>query len=140
LVEILQLQKECYQTEAETYNDYNIPPLTQDLESLKDEFKKSTILKGMVNGHIIASVRGYSDKETCYIERLIVNKDYQNRGLGRLLMNSIESIFKDCTRFELFTGFKSQKNLYLYNKLGYNEFKQQKINENLTFVYLEKKR
>ena len=55
-------------------------------------------------------------------------------------MDSIELIFKDCNRFELFTGFKSEKNFHLYNKLGYKEFKQQKLNDNLVLVYLEKKK
>jgi GNAT superfamily N-acetyltransferase len=138
LEEILQLQKDCYLPEAEIYKEYNIPPLVQDLKSLEHEFKKSVILKGIADGKIIASVRGFSKDGTCYIGRLIVHEDYQNKGIGKLLMNSIESIFRDCSGFELFTGFKSQKNLYLYNKLGYKEFKREKISDNLTFVYLEK--
>jgi hypothetical protein len=32
--EILTLQKLCYQSEAEIYNDYNIPPLIQALEEM----------------------------------------------------------------------------------------------------------
>ncbi len=138
LADILQLQKDCYLIEAEIHNEYNIPPLNQDLKSLEDDFNNTTILKGEYEGQIIASVRGFSKKGTCYIGRLIVKKDFQNKGIGRLLMNSIESIFKDCNRFELFTGFKSQKNLYFYNKLGYKEFKRMEISDNLKLVYLEK--
>jgi GNAT superfamily N-acetyltransferase len=135
---ILQLQKGCYMTEAEIYNDYNIPPLQQDLKSLKGEFKNTTILKVVVNGEIVGSVRGFIDNETAYIGKLIVKNDFQNKGIGQLLLGSIESTFKDCNRFELFTGFKSLKNLYLYNKLGYKEFKRQTINESLIIIYLEK--
>ena len=137
---ILELQKDCYMTEAAIYNDYNIPPLKQDLESLKNEFKNTTILKSLINGQIVGSVRGFVDNETFYIGKLIVKKEFQNKGIGRLLLDSIELTFKDCTRFELFTGFKSQKNLYLYNKLGYKEFKRQRIHDNLTMIYLEKKK
>lgn len=135
---ILQLQKDCYMTEAKIYNDYNIPPLQQDLKSLKSEFKNTTILKVVVNGEIVGSVRGFIDNETAYIGKLIVKSDFQNKGIGQLLLGSIESTFKDCNRFELFTGFKSLKNLYLYNKLGYKEFKRQTINESLIIIYLEK--
>ena len=137
---ILQLQKDCYMMEAQIYNDYNIQPLNQDLTSIENEFKNTTILKATVNKEIIGSVRGFYENSTCYIGKLIVKKDYQNKGIGRLLMDSIELIFKDCNRFELFTGFKSEKNLHLYNKLGYKEFKQQKLNDNLVLVYLEKKK
>ena len=53
-------------------------------------------------------------------------------------MKEIEEQLDKCSRYELFTGHKSEKNLSLYNKLGYSEFKRQCINEKLTLVYLEK--
>jgi len=136
---ILQLQKDCYITEAEIYDDYNIQPLLQDLKSLENEFEHTVILKGVIDGEIVGSVRGFLDDETAYIGKLIVRKDFQNNGIGRLLLDAIESTFKESNRFELFTGFKSQKNLYLYNKLGYKEFKRQIVNDNLELIYLEKR-
>jgi hypothetical protein len=36
--EILTLQKLAYQSEAEIYNDFNIPPLVQTLESIEKDF------------------------------------------------------------------------------------------------------
>ncbi|PXY45042.1 GNAT family N-acetyltransferase [Flavobacterium hydrophilum] len=138
LVTILQLQKDCYLSEAEIYNDYEIQPLTQDLESLEKEFENSIILKSVINGEIAGSIRGYEAEGTAYIGKLIVRSDHQNKGIGRKLMVAIETSFKDCNRFELFTGFKSEKNLYLYNKIGYSEFKRKIIDDNLTLVYLEK--
>jgi hypothetical protein len=38
------------------------------------------------------------------------------------LMISFEGIVESAKRFELFTGHKSIKNIYLYQKLGYREF------------------
>jgi len=87
---------------------------------------------------IVGSVRGYKENGTCFIGRLIVDSKFQNKGFGKLLMNNIEKEFSGCTRLELFTGDKSNKNLYLYNKLGYKEFKRQRINEKLVLIYLEK--
>ena len=37
--EILSLQKLSYLSEAQMYNDYDIPPLTQTLEELKADFE-----------------------------------------------------------------------------------------------------
>jgi hypothetical protein len=54
-------------------------------------------------------------------------------------MNRIEKDFKKAKRFEIFTGHKSERNLYLYQKLGYQPFKSVKANEKLTIVYLEKR-
>ncbi len=135
---ILQLQKECYQTEAAIYNDYNIPPLQQDIQALEKEFAEQVFIKAVAYGEIIGSVRAFFDGETCFVGKLIVKKDFQNQGIGKLLLDSIELTFQMCKRFELFTGHKSLKNLYLYNKQGYNEFSKKVINDNMTMIYLEK--
>jgi predicted GNAT family N-acyltransferase len=138
---ILNLQKECYQTEAELHNEFDIPPLTQTLDSIKEEFQQGTFfLKGVIDGQLIASVRGHIKDNTTYIGRLIVKKEFQNNKFGQTLMKEIETQLDNCNRYELFTGFKSEKNLKLYQKLGYKEFKRQFINDNLTLVYLEKVR
>ncbi len=55
-------------------------------------------------------------------------------------MISIEDLFDSAKRFELFTDHKSIKNIYLYKKLGYREFKRIPINDSLTMIYLEKYR
>lgn len=139
LKEILNLQKECYKTEAELNNEYNIPPLTQTFASIKEEFEKEVLfLKGIVDGQLIASVRGYIKDDTAYIGRLIVKNKFQNNKFGQTLMKDIETRLGSCYRYELFTGCRSEKNLKLYRKLGYTECRRQVINENLILVYLEK--
>ncbi|MBP1640505.1 MAG: putative acetyltransferase [Bacteroidetes bacterium] len=135
---ILRLQKECYQTEAEIYNDYDIPPLLQDLKALEEEFAQITILKAEIRGELVGSVRGYIDNETAHIGKLIVAPDFQNRGIGRLLIGAIESTLAGCQQFELFTGSLSSKNLYLYSKLGYQEFYRQEASNHLTMIFLRK--
>lgn len=138
LEEILALQKLAYLSEAEIYNDFSIPPLLQTIEDIKSEYAYKTFLKAVDSGKIIGSVRANLQDGTCYIGKLIVHPDFQNRGIGTALMNSIENCFKGCKRYDLFTGKKSVKNIYLYNKLGYRIFKEEKISEKLTLVSLEK--
>jgi GNAT superfamily N-acetyltransferase len=135
---ILQLQKACYQSEAAIYNDYAIPPLQQDIQALEREFVEYTFLKAVVADEIIGSVRAVSNGETCFVGKLIVQEDFQNQGIGKLLLEAIETNFHACNRFELFTGHKSSKNMYLYRKLGYKEFREEAVNNNMTMVYLEK--
>ena len=135
---IIELQKLAYVSEAEIYNDYDIDPLTQTLDSLQGAFEKQVFFKVSVSDKIVGSVRGYVDNGTCYIGRLIVHPEFQNQGIGKQLMNKIESFFKYAERYELFTGHRSERNLYLYQKLGYSAYKTEQVNENLALVFLEK--
>ncbi len=138
--EILDLQKLAYQSEAAIYNDYTIPPLTQTLEEMEADFEKQVFVKATIDGKIIGSVRGHLNEGTCFIGRLIVHPDFQNRGIGTRLLNEIERIFIQARRFELFTGNRSERNLHLYQKQGYEPFKTEMIAEELVIVFLEKYR
>jgi hypothetical protein len=59
LAEILVLQKLAYIQEAEIYNNFNISPLTQTLESVLEDFKVQDFHKACVEGKIIGSVKTY---------------------------------------------------------------------------------
>jgi ribosomal protein S18 acetylase RimI-like enzyme len=136
--EILALQKLAYLSEAEIHDDYTIPPLNQTLEETRVEFESQLVLKAMIDRRIIGSVRGYLEGGTCYIGKLIVQPDVQNQGIGTRLMNEIEKRFDQAERYELFTGYRSERNLHLYEKLGYRPFRSQKITDKLTLIFLEK--
>jgi GNAT superfamily N-acetyltransferase len=136
--EILALQKLAYQSEAAIYQDYGIPPLTQTLPEIKAEFLRRHFLKAVAAGRIVGSVRAHLDQGTCCLGRLIVHPAYQNQGLGTKLMAEIEACFPEARRYELFTGHRSARNLYLYQKLGYRPVRSEKVSEKLTMVFLEK--
>lgn len=136
--EILLVQKSAYRSEAELYNDYDIPPLKQTVDELKEQFKDYIILKAVFNGKIIGTIRAYENSGSCYIERLAVLSDMQNHGIGSALLKEIEGRFHP-KRYELFTGSKSDKNIYFYKKSGYSVFKKTKLGRsNIEMLYLEK--
>lgn len=137
LEEILELQKLAFHSQAVLYNDFSLPPLTQTLEQLKSEAKEAVILKLVEDRKIVGSVRAFEKDGTCYIGKLTVHPGYQNKGLGKKLMEAIEKCFEG-VRYELFTGCKDFKNLSFYEKLGYKRFKTKKVNEKLELIYFEK--
>ncbi len=92
----------------------------------------------MIDETIIGSVRANDQDGTCYIGKLIVHPNHQNKGIGKMLMNAIEGLFQK-SRYELFTGSKSEKNIALYEKLGYKAFKESLITSDFSLVYLDKK-
>jgi len=139
--EILALQKVAYRSEAEIYGDPSLPALRQSLAELTSDFERMLFLKGLVNGKIVASVRGYDDgRGTAHILRLVVHPYFQGRGYAQRLVSVIEKAFPQCPRFEVFTGHRSERNLHLYGKLGYKRFKSEPFNQHVEWVYLEKQR
>lgn len=138
LEEILALQRLAYQSEAELIGDFTIPPLKQTIGGIRQDFKEQVILKSVEDGKIIGSVRAYEKDGICYIGRVIVHPEHQNRGIGKQLMGSIEQTFSGCRAYSLFTGKKSERNLYFYGSLGYSVVREQNVSDKLTLVYLEK--
>jgi len=138
LQEILDLQYLAYQSEAALFGSKDIPPLKQTLEEVKDEFLRGTILK-LVNDTdiIIGSVRAKEDKGTVYIGKLMVHPDHRHKGYGSKLLKEIENYFPQ-KRYELFTSTKSKNNIRLYQKMGYEIFNTEAVNDELHFVYMEK--
>ena len=138
LNDILALQYLAYQSEAKICNNPNILPLTQTIEDVKVEFEKGVFLKAVnENGNIVASVRALSENGTLFIGKLIVHPDLQGQGIGTTLLNEIEQICPS-KRYELFTSTKSEKNIKLYERLGYIKYKEQNLNDDLKLIYLVK--
>ena len=139
LQEILQLQYLAYQSEADLFGSRDIPPLKQTIDEVVEEWSSGTILK-MVddNNAIIGSVRAQERDGTVYIGKLMVHPDHRHKGYGTRLLSEIEKCFPD-KRYELFTSTRSIDNIRLYQKLGYMIFARKVVNDELEFVYMEKK-
>ena len=139
LQEILQLQYLAYQSEAALFGSKDIPPLKQTLEEVIAEYREGIVLK-MVdeNDVIIGSVRAKESNGTVYIGKLMVHPDRRCNGYGTKLLKEVEQFYPG-KRFELFTSTRSLDNIKLYNKAGYKEFARKAVNDELQFVYMEKK-
>lgn len=137
--EILQLQKESFAGQAKIYNNYHLPPLTQSLDSIKNEFTSKTFLKVLWNGQIIASVRFEKKDDFVTIDRIVVKPVHQNKGIGTVLLNKIEAMVPNAITFQLFTGNKSTRNIYLYEKLGYETINRKTTDQGIELLYMEKR-
>ncbi len=138
---ILALQKLAYQSEARFYDDRSLPPLTQDIASLREEFGASLVLKATVAGdRLVGSVRARVDdvSGTAAIGRLIVQPEFQDRGIGSELIEAIEAACAGVAKFELFTGSRSEATIRLYQRHGYTISRTEPVSPTLSLTFLEK--
>lgn len=139
LEQILQLQKKAFYGQALIYNDLNLPPLIQTIEDLKEEFRLKAIYKVEQDWKIVASIRCCIKDDILYLEKLIVDPDFQNRGIGTKIMTEIEKKYSSSVnRYALFTGHKSERNLHIYSKLGYKEISRETMRDDLKLIFMEK--
>lgn len=137
---ILALQKLAYESEARLYDDWQLPPLTQTLDSLQAEFASALVLEALDGERLVGAVRARETEGTCHVGRLIVSPQLQGRGIGTRLLRSVEAAFPLVQRFELFTGSRSESNIRLYERLGYRRLREQVLSPAVTLVFMEKRR
>ena len=135
---LLQIQRTAFQQEAETNGVRCLPPLAQDLEGFLRETASHTYLVARLGDRPLGLVRGRMEGDTCHVGRLAVMPDYQGRGIGRRLLTALEARFAKASRFELFTGAKSAKNVALYTLLGYRPLRTEAGEPDL--LYMQKLR
>lgn len=136
--DILTLQRLAYESEASFYGDWSIPPLTQTIQSLREDLASSLVLKASAGVRIVGSVRAKVEEGTCLIGRLIVHPDHQGRGIGSRLLRAIEGAFPESDRFELFTGSDSEATIRLYERHGYVVTRTEQQTPAVRITFLEK--
>ena len=150
LPEILAVQKAAFAAEAQLVNDWNIPPLTQTLEELAEDWRKGIMLKAVTDQHaLVGTVRGHEAQDGFYIGRLAVLPQWQGRGCGSALLEAIieqaqnraQNRARSLTcadRLVLFTSTKSERNLRLYERFGFRPFKTDTTATGVALVWLER--
>lgn len=135
---ILELQRLAYQSEATIYGDWSLPPLTQSLESLQEEIGTLAVLKAVIDGQVVGSVRAKLQAGICEIGRLIVHPSFQRQGIGSALLRAVEASFPKTTAFEVFTGSKSSANIRLYHRHGYRLTCTKALSPTISLIFLQK--
>ena len=139
--EIHVLQLAGFLSEARLYDDYTIPPLTEEVADTAARLERSVALKAVAGARIVGSVQLTVDGPVGQIERLVVAPDWQGRGLGARLLRAAEQLApSDVTSYVLNTGAKSERNLALYRKAGYRESSRRAQTPKVDLVYLTKRR
>ncbi len=125
--ELLVLQRACWVTEARQNDWWDIPPLTETAEQVRESLTEWTTWLLRDHGRLIGGVRTKRHGLTWHIGRLMAAEDLRGRGLGRALLEFAEGTAPpDIERYALMTGAGSRDNLRMYRKAGYRPVPEQR--------------
>ena len=89
LTEVLAVQKTAFAAEAQLVSNWKIPPLTQTIDELAEDWRKGIMLKAVnEDGMIVGTVRGHVAPDGFYIGKLAVLPPWQGRGCGSALLEA----------------------------------------------------
>lgn len=138
--ELLTVRRAAFVSEAQIFNDPNIPALTQTLEELIVDLQSEDVVTlGAWQGHrLIGSIRVGIEDDKATIGRLAVAPDLQGKGIGtQLLFAVLRYLPEGVKEVWAFTGQNSKHNIALYNDNGY-EHQFDQVAGDLTYAYLRK--
>jgi tRNA (guanine37-N1)-methyltransferase len=119
--EILTLQRACWVQEALDNDTLDIPALHESLEDVEASLEDWTYFVVRAEGRLVGAVRGKLEGEHWDIGRVMVAPDLQGRGLGRLLLEHIQTVAPaEASSYVLFTGVHSADNQRMYKKAGFS--------------------
>ncbi|MEI5521702.1 GNAT family N-acetyltransferase [Streptomyces brasiliscabiei] len=140
--QIFRLQYLCFQSEAALYGNYRIDPLVQSLDSVRAEVASDCVFVARLGDEVVGSVRGALDADgAAAIGKLCVHPRLQGHGIGARLLRAAESALAEqhgATRFRLSAGHRSEGNLRLYRRVGYETVGTSQGQDGVPMVVLEK--
>ncbi|MEU1011099.1 GNAT family N-acetyltransferase [Streptomyces sp. NPDC005890] len=140
--QIFRLQYLCFQSEAALYGNYRIDPLVQTLDSVRQEVAADCVFVARLGEEVVGSVRGkVTEDGAAAIGKLCVHPRLQGHGIGARLLRAAETALESergAKRFRLFTGHRSEGNLRLYRRVGYQTVGRAKGDDGVEMIILEK--
>lgn len=120
LGELLTTTLACWLLEGITNSTLDIPAQHETVETLRVSLQEWDTYVARIDGRFVGSVRGRVTGDHWEIGRLMVVPDLHGRGLGRRLLEFIESAAPShVTGYVLITGARSERNIRTYKKAGY---------------------
>ena len=140
--QIFRLQYLCFQSEAALYGNYRIDPLVQSLDSVRQEVAADCVYVARLGEEVVGSVRGrVTEDGSASIGKLCVHPRLQGHGIGARLLRAAESALveeRGATKFRLSAGHRSEGNLRLYRKVGYQTVGTSEGADGVPMIVLEK--
>ncbi len=118
--EILTLQRACWMQEQQANPEAWVPALHESLDDVRRWLPDWSVLTMRRAERLVGGARARLEADVWDVGRLMVAPDLQGQGLGRVLLEAIETAAPvEATSYALFTGAGSTDNLQFYKRAGY---------------------
>jgi GNAT superfamily N-acetyltransferase len=135
---ILAMQKLAFEPEARACQVWEIPPLQETVEGIREHIRMATVLKATDGDRLLGSIRGIVTGDMCLIRVLVVAPEAQGRGLGARLLKAIEHAHPQVERFELTTNMIMVGNVRFYLSQGYEVVEQVQHAPTIRLAFMRK--
>ena len=137
---LLAMQKIAFEPEARACQAWDIPPLQETVEGLREHIRMATVLKAVEGERLLGAIRGIVTGATCLIRVLVVAEQARGRGLGARLLRAIEDAHPQVGRFELTTNMIMVGNVRFYLRQGYEVVEQVQHAPTIRLAFMRKVR
>lgn len=134
--ELLQIQKQAYQLEAELIGYEHIPPMFDTPDTLQEsgETFYGYFHEGALHGVIAFKI----EDNVLDIYRLFVHPEQLRKGIAGKLLNYAENHCTDARKIIVTAAEKNAPAIRLYEKNGFKSCGRKKVDEKLTLIDYEK--
>ncbi|MGO4184811.1 GNAT family N-acetyltransferase [Paenibacillus sp. TAF43_2] len=134
--EVLRIQLPSYRVEAELIDFYEIPPLKDTVDTLRN---CGEIFYGYyINNELCGAIAIMIDNNIIDIHRLIIHPDHFRKGIAKQLLQHIESVGVSGNVIVVSTGSKNAPAVNLYKQSGYVETGFIEVEERLSLTSFQK--
>ena len=135
---LLALQRIAFEPEARACQEWDIPPLQETLDGVREHIRMASVLKAIDGDRLLGAIRGIVSGDTCLIRVLAVAPEAQGRGLGARLLQAIEDAHPQVARFELTTNMIMVGNVRFYLRHGYEVVEQMQHSAAIRLAFMRK--
>ena len=132
------IQMRAFAEEGRLSENLHIPPLIEQVAAIEQHILTQTVLTARDGERIIGAARGVVDGVVCTLRGVIVEPDYQGRGIGASLLRAVEQAHPNVERFELTTNTLVPGNVAFYERHGYKVNELTKFTQKIVLAQMSK--
>ena len=138
---LLEMQKICFASHLQRYQDYETSPAMMRFERLKWQIEHENYYKIVSDGLCVGAIniRALDVPGGYKLHVIYILPDFQGKHIGQTAIKLAEALFPDANSWCLETLADMPSNRHVYEKMGYQfTGETETLNDKLTLVFYRK--